>query len=201
MPVLTAKARATRERILAAAEQLFHRHGYHATGLDRIIAEAGVTKGNFYYHFKSKEMLAVDTLQRHFDRIGNAMSQRARTGSPPLDSLLGILELFVETIEQQKRNEGVMGCYFGNFSLEMGGENAAVRKGLARVFATFRDRFRQLLEQARDAGVLAADRDPEQIAGVIVSLLEGAILLDKVGQESQEVRRAVDFLNGYLRNG
>ena len=59
MPVLTDKARATRERILEAAEHQFHRHGYHATGLDRIIADAGVTKGNFYYHFKSKDELLL----------------------------------------------------------------------------------------------------------------------------------------------
>lgn len=199
MRALTEKAQATRERILAAAERLFHRHGYHATGLDRIIAEAGVTKGNFYYHFKSKEMLAIASLERHFDRMGSAMHQRARAGSAPLDTLLGMLDFFVETIEQQKRNDGVVGCYFGNFSLELGGEHEAVRKRLQRVFASFRAHFEDLLEQARNAGDLPAERDPEQIAGVIVSLLEGAILLDKASQEPREIRRAVAFLNDYLR--
>lgn len=111
-----------------------------------------------------------------------------------------MLDVFVETIEDQKRNEGAVGCYFGNFSLEMGAENEAVRNGLKRVFNTFRGRFKYLLEQARAACELAVDRDPEQIAGVIVSLLEGAILLDKASQESHEIRRAVVFLNDYLRS-
>lgn len=198
MPALTAKAQATRERILRAADSLFHRYGYHATGLDRIIAEAGVTKGNFYYHFKSKEALAITSLERHFEHMGLAIAERGSAGASPLNALLGILDYFAELIAAQKRAGRVVGCYFGNFSLEMGGEHAAVRQRLQTIFAAFRGRFQDLLQRASEAGELPPDRDPEQIAAVVVSLLEGAILMDKASQEPQELRRAVDFLKAYL---
>lgn len=201
MPTLTEKAQATRERILRAAEGLFHRHGYHATGLDRIIAEAGVTKGNFYYHFKSKEALAIASIERHFDQMGVAIAQRGGAGSSPLSTLFSILDYFAELIVAQNQAGGVVGCYFGNFGLEMGGENLAVRKRLQAVFTSIRERFEDLLQRALDSGELPADHDPEQIAAIIISLLEGAILMDKTGKEPREVSRAVDFLKAYLEGG
>ncbi|MCB1736967.1 MAG: TetR/AcrR family transcriptional regulator [Gammaproteobacteria bacterium] len=201
MPVLTDKARATRERILEAAEHQFHRHGYHATGLDRIIADAGVTKGNFYYHFKSKEALAVASLQRHFDRFGAELASRFGPDMSPLETVRGILDYFVELVTAQKLDGGVVGCYFGNFSLEMGAGHAAVRDRLQTVFATVRGRFEYLLQRAADSGDLPLGRDPKQIAAIIVSLLEGSILIDKASQEPREVARAVEFLKGYLDGG
>jgi len=200
MPELTEKAQATRERILRAAEGLFHRHGYHATGLDRIIAEAGITKGNFYYHFKSKEALAIASLERHFDQVNLVIAQRIGAGSSPLTTLFSVLDFFAELIDAQGQAGGVVGCYFGNFSLEMGGENLAVRKPLLAVFRSFRERFEDLLKRALNAGELPADRNPEQVAAIIVSLLEGAILMDKTSQEPLEVRRAVNFLKTYLNS-
>lgn len=57
------KAR-TRERILEAAGRVFRRDGYHAAGVDKIMAEAGLTAGGFYAHFASKEELLLEMLRR-----------------------------------------------------------------------------------------------------------------------------------------
>ena len=53
----------TRERILRAAMELFRRHGFHNTSLSRILKDAGITKGGFYFHFKSKEELGFAVLE------------------------------------------------------------------------------------------------------------------------------------------
>lgn len=196
----TDKALATRERILEAADRLFHRHGYHATGLDRIVAEAGVTKGNFYYHFKSKDELAAASLERHFERMAQAITVRTAELGSPLETLENILDFFVEVIATQKREGNVIGCYFGNFGLELGSGHAAVRHRLQGIFNSFRGRFAFLIQRAIKAGELPPGGDAEQIAAIVVSLLEGAILIDKSTQEPREIQRAVDFLKRYLRN-
>src|SRR6266571_7536478 len=54
--------RSTREAILEAATRLIHVHGYNHTALDDVLRESGVGKGNFYYHFKSKEELGYAML-------------------------------------------------------------------------------------------------------------------------------------------
>src|SRR2546421_901535 len=64
-PSPTAKTRdgkTTRDAIVTAAMRLMHVHGYHATSLDDVLRESGVGKGNFYYHFRSKEELGYAIL-------------------------------------------------------------------------------------------------------------------------------------------
>src|SRR5437879_9787439 len=56
--------RSTREAILEAASRLIHVHGYNHTSLDDVLRESGVGKGNFYYHFKSKEDLGYAILDQ-----------------------------------------------------------------------------------------------------------------------------------------
>jgi AcrR family transcriptional regulator len=58
----------TRERLLAAAEQVFDRHGYGGASIDLITAEAGYSKGAIYSNFESKEALFLELLRRYMDR-------------------------------------------------------------------------------------------------------------------------------------
>lgn len=194
----TEKAQATRERILLAADKLFYQYGYHATGLERILQAAQVTKGNFYYHFKSKEALALATMDWHFEHITQHIKSITTQYSSPHAALFAVLDLFAELITTQKQAGGIFGCYFGNFSLELGNENAAVRSKLSDVFKNYQASFAALLAQARQAQELPESIQVEQTAAIIVSLLEGALVVDKANQQAQEIYRAVAFLKRYL---
>ena len=74
-----------RERIVYAAIELFYRHGFHAVGLDRIIAETGVTKTTFYKHFESKDDLVVEAItKRHeWEMQAWARAIHTRAGDDP----------------------------------------------------------------------------------------------------------------------
>ena len=71
---------ATRERILAAASRLFRQHGIAAVGLARIMAEADLTVGTFYTHFKSKEALLREALLRSLQARHGELEQVFRGG-------------------------------------------------------------------------------------------------------------------------
>ena len=81
-----------RERILNAAVRLFYRDGIAATGVDRVIAEAGVAKATLYYHFPSKETLAVAFLaerhQRWMDRFRQHLAAQPRQDLPAVADAL-----------------------------------------------------------------------------------------------------------------
>src|SRR5947199_9912207 len=66
---------AARERILEAASRLFREHGIAAVGLAKVMAEAGLTVGTFYTHFKSKEALLQETLLRSLDARHEELEQ------------------------------------------------------------------------------------------------------------------------------
>ncbi|RUM93313.1 MAG: hypothetical protein DSZ28_08600 [Thiothrix sp.] len=196
----TPKALATREKILVAADTLFYLHGYNATGLDRIIREAGITKGNFYYHFKSKEALALAALERHFESNSIEMTEHAMKHKPsPLKMLFAILDLLSHRQTMQYKEGHIRGCYFGNFTLEMSTESKAVRSKVQSIFERIREMFSDLLKRATEANEIVPDIHPDETSIMILSLMEGAILLDKAEQKPMAVANAVVFIKQYLK--
>src|SRR5256886_13487691 len=82
-----------RERLVAAAVELFYRHGFAAVGIDRVIAAAGVTKTTFYKHFAGKDGLMVAAVRRRDEWESAAWDRavRARAGDDPAGQLLAML--------------------------------------------------------------------------------------------------------------
>ncbi len=74
-----------------------------------------------------------------------------------------------------------------------------MRLKVKQVFDGIRGLMRDLLEKAQSAGEVRADLDAADTAGMMLGLMEGAVLLDKTSQRREEVTRAIDFLDGYLR--
>jgi TetR/AcrR family transcriptional repressor of nem operon len=197
---LSAKGRVTREKILNAANDLFYQYGYTATGLDRIIAEAGVAKGNFFHHFKSKEELAVAVLDWHRDlAIQEIDLERILAEPSPLQALRDLLKRMTGRMTDGVGTCRVRGCLFGNFALELSLGSEAVRCKVRDIFGGFRMLIQTLLERAQAAGEIRTDLGPLPTAGMILGLVEGAVLLDKASQSEQETGRALDFIYTYLR--
>ena len=94
-PRRTAEGRsAARERLLRTASDLFYAEGIHSVGVDRIVAEAGVTRATFYRHFPSKEDLVMHRIEDH--RREAARVVEASAGAKDLD----IAERLWEVSEQ-----------------------------------------------------------------------------------------------------
>ena len=196
----TPKALATREKILEAADSLFYLHGYNATGLDRIIREAGITKGNFYYHFKSKEALALAALERHFESTSVEITEHAmKNKQSPLKMLFAILDLMAHRQTMQYKDGHIRGCYFGNFTLEMSTESKAVRNKVQSIFERIREMFSDLLKRAAEAHETTSSINPDETSIMILSLMEGAILLDKAEQKPMAVANAIVFIKQHLK--
>ena len=66
-----------RDQLLNTAENLFYREGYHATGIDRILAESGVAKMTLYKHFKSKDELILAVLDARHELMLTRLRERA----------------------------------------------------------------------------------------------------------------------------
>jgi AcrR family transcriptional regulator len=153
-----------RERLLAAADELFYAEGVHTVGIDRVIERAGVAKASLYSTFGSKDGLVRAYLQgRHERRRARLLAGLERYGNPR-DRLLGVFDVLGETAAAPSYR----GCAFYNASAESptGGPveeiadaNRAWTRGL-------------FCELARDAGA----RDPEALAESFVLLYDGAMV-------------------------
>jgi AcrR family transcriptional regulator len=150
-----------RERLLAAANELFYAEGVHTVGIDRIIEQAGVAKASLYNTFGSKDELVHAYLDsRHAETAGRITRALGRYGTPR-DRLLGVFdaqgELFAEP--------GFRGCAFVSASSES--PNDVVEKAAADYRGWVRGLFTGL---AREAGV----PDPEGLARQLQLLYDGA---------------------------
>ena len=112
-----------KERILETAQRLFYRNGVHATGVDKLIAEAGVTKVTFYRHFPSKDRLIEAFLERRhktwiewfkktIEDARKAQSARERLNSPLTPVLHAAKDLM--------HSSTFRGCAFANTVAEVG---------------------------------------------------------------------------------
>ncbi len=202
MKELSAKAIATREKILRTTDELFYLHGYNATGLDLIIKTAGVTKGNFYYYFKSKEALAVETLEWHFTKvtleIQQALSGETLTARETLFSILNVIK---ERQKSQHQEGHICGCFFGNFTLELSSGSPTIRNKLDEIFSRYRDNFTQLISEAQKAGEIPNHLKADEEAETVLSLMEGALLLDKARHAPKALPQAIHFLKAHLNTG
>jgi TetR/AcrR family transcriptional regulator, transcriptional repressor for nem operon len=189
--------RSTRETVIAAATRLIHVHGYNAMALDDVLRESGVGKGNFYYHFKSKEDLGHAIL----DQIVDGFLQRtlapcfADPDAPPLGQIRCFLD---RVLEAQRQRNCVGGCVMGNLASELSDVHEGFRTRLATLFTEWQARLATALESARRRGELAGGSEPETVAGFVVATLEGAILLAKVSKDIRVMEQCVAELKRYL---
>jgi TetR/AcrR family transcriptional repressor of nem operon len=189
--------RTTREAVLEAATRLMHVRGYQNTTLDDVLRESGVGKGNFYYHFKSKEDLGYAIL----DQLVAGFLERTLEPcfSPPGEARLHQIRCFLDRVlEAQRQRNCVGGCAMGNLASELSDVHEGFRARLASVFTAWKERLTSALAEAQERGEVTAACRPESVAHFLVAGLEGAILLSKVSKDIGVMEQCVGELKRYL---
>jgi len=191
------EGRSTRDAILHAASRLIHVHGYNRTSLDDVLRESGAGKGNFYYHFKSKEDLGYAIL----DQIIGSFLERTLEPcfSDPDGPALEQIRCFLDRLlEMQRARNCVGGCPLGNLAAELSDVHEGFRARLTSVFAAWRERLTSVLRAAQQRGTVDAACRPESVADFLVASLEGAILLTKLTKDIAVMEQCVAETKRYL---
>jgi AcrR family transcriptional regulator len=162
-----------RERIIRTAYELFTLHGLTAVGVDRIVAEAGVAKTTLYRHFRSKDDLIAEVVERHHQLLlrGWLEPETRKRGASPADQLLAVFE----TLDEWFGDENFQGCLLINSLLEAHDRYGAVRQASIRAI----DDVYVFLERL---AVEANAREPERLAQQIHLLVRGAIVAAAQGR-------------------
>lgn len=175
-----------RDQLLSTAEDLFYRDGYHATGIDRILAESGVAKMTLYKHFKSKDELIVAVLDARHETMLARLRERAAK-LPPRAALLGIFDGLHGMIHSDGR---FCGCLFVNAAAEYHDRDHPIHRRSAAYKAELQTYLRELLERL-DAPA------PAQLARQLQYLLEGALSMAHIegpGDQARDARAAAEQL-------
>ena len=177
-----------REHIISTAIELFREYGYHATGIDRIVDEAGVSKKTLYAHFHSKEELLIAAL-RHYDGLfrNNFMRKVDQTAKTPRDRLLAIFDVAEAWFSQNK----FFGCMFINVIGEYSKKESPIRD-ICR-------QFKQLMRNyIKELCVQAGAKEPDVLADKLALLFEGAVVTSQVSQKPQAAKTAKDIARSLI---
>ncbi|MFN3232823.1 MAG: TetR/AcrR family transcriptional regulator [Alphaproteobacteria bacterium] len=176
-----------RDHLVETALGLFYERGFHATGIDTILREAGVAKMTLYNHFKSKDELIVAALDLHDARFMEWFGKRVdELADAPHDKLL----VMFDVLEEWFASDAFNGCVFINAAAEYGNCNDPVHEAAAR---HKRLTFDYIVGLAQQAGAT----DPRALAQQLLLLQEGAIVVAHVLDApiaARQARRAAHTL-------
>ena len=176
-----------RDHLVDTALELFAREGYHATGIDRILAAAGVAKMTLYNHFKSKDELILAVLRRRDERFRNWFMRRVETRAKhPRERLLACFDALAEWFAGPK----FAGCMFINAAAEFASPVDPIHGACA-------EHKRLVLAYLHDLAARAGAADPGELADHLGMLMEGAIVMAHVAGDKDaaaKARRAAELL-------
>jgi len=166
----------TREKLLMTAVNLFYAYGIHAVGLDRIIAEVGVTKTTFYNHFESKDELITEAMRWRdaWERElwGRMVDEIA--GDDPRAKLLA----YFDVLHTWFTDERFRGCLFLNAAAEFPSPNEPAHQ-------VAREHINHTLGAARALAGAAGASDPDAFADEYAAVISGVIALRQVTGNDQ----------------
>lgn len=172
------KSQETRLNILRKAFDLIYQKGYQTTSVDEIIATTQVTKGAFYYHFKTKDEMGLAILNElMIPTFKNNFIEPFKNEGNPLDIIHGLLYYLLIESEDLKVEYG---CPASNFTQEMTPWNIDFTKALNTLSLDWEKTMIDAIEKAQHDGTIRKDVNAKEIAVFVMSGYWGVRNLGKL---------------------
>jgi len=183
---------ATKETILKKSGILFNTQGYKSTSISEITDATGFTKGAIYRHFESKDDLEIETLNYlsslMFEKLRERIKEKVTTG----DKLRSVFHYFESYISNPPLKGG---CPLLNAAIEADDSNPALRKTALRILTGLRDSIVAMLANGIKYKQITAGIDKEYYATLIIASLEGAIMMSKLSENDDDIKRMIKHLD------
>lgn len=184
----------TRGRIRDAGFKLLRSRGYHNTSMNDIVEYTGVKKGNLYFHYGSKEDLAIEVLKDAAEKYNLYINSRVKPSSTA-QKLHDIIDAIYDYNTQPGQFNG---CLFGNMALETGGSNTALEFFVRELFS----KWERMLETHIVKGISLGDFKPHEkpvvLARMILAAIEGGIMLTKISGSIEQFTQCRDFIKSVI---
>jgi len=192
---------ATRNRILAVAEQLILQQGFSGTPIDQIIENSAVTKGGFFYHFEGKRDLAKHLLIRFLtedQKIFDDLLNRSRSlTEDPLQQVLLFLNLYAELAAELPK--GHPGCLVASYTYELQQFDPEIYKIARDGMRDWKESFEVLLNHAAEKYPPKIEIDLGEVSNMFTAVFEGGIILSKISGEPPALSNQLLQYRTYIR--
>ncbi|MBF2009365.1 MAG: TetR/AcrR family transcriptional regulator [Chlorogloeopsis fritschii C42_A2020_084] len=190
----------TKIRILDVAHALIMGHGLAGTSIDMVLEKAEITKGAFFYHFKSKSDLARALVERYANQdaahLEENLKRAEKLSRDPLQQVLILIGLFQEEVEQLTEPGG--GCLIASYTYQFEELDADIREISAQAVLLWRQRlgakFEEVIAKYPPRLVVRA----QDLADGVISTFEGAFVMMRVLREPTQLSMQLAHYRNYI---
>ena len=177
-----------RDAIISAADQLFYEQGFEHTSFAHIAAAVNISRGNFYYHFKTKDEILKAVIEQRIDNAMQMFADWEQEGSDPEQRIRCFINILLRNSTKIKRH----GCPLGTLSSELAKLNHQAHGDAARLF----ERFQQWL--SRQFRALGCAGQSDWLAKHLLARSQGIATLANVLADDDYIRQEVEQLYIWL---
>jgi TetR/AcrR family transcriptional repressor of nem operon len=182
----------TRGRLLSEAETLVRTRGYSGFSYADLAKAVGVRKASIHHHFPLKEDLGAALIEAYGERYAAALQAIWAENSSAIARISAYSRLYLEGLQQDQ------GCLCGVMACERDVLPQRLREGIARFFEEHLVWLQRVIEAGIENGTIRRDIDPAAEAGLVLSTLEGALLLGRLYDDKSGFDAAIGALGKSL---
>jgi TetR/AcrR family transcriptional repressor of nem operon len=189
---MMSKGEDTRERIVAEAAALFNQHGLEGTSMSDLMKATGLEKGGIYRHFSSKEDVAVRAFNYAWQATVEARMHDLDAVSNSVDKLKRYLANCVDDLPVPG------GCPLLNTAIDADDGNPVLRARARKALVEWRSRLESIISTGIKRNEIKQGIKPTYVANMIISCLEGALMMSRLERNREALLMARSHLEQYL---
>jgi TetR/AcrR family transcriptional repressor of nem operon len=190
------KGEKTRQEIIRRAAPIFNRKGYSGAALSDLMRATGLEKGGIYRHFESKEELAGNA----FDHAWKVSMDARFEGTEEIPNTVDRLKQIVRNFRDRRTGLVPGGCPLLNTAIESDDGNPQLRAKARQALSSWLDRLQSVAEEGQRRGELRSDVDCAKWATLIVSTLEGSLMVSRLQRKEESLDSACRHLEEYFES-
>lgn len=191
MKKLSSKSERTKQYIIECTAPVFNRKGYAGTSLSDLENATGLTKGSIYGNFENKDEVALAAFDFNFNRVTAYLKDKILSNDNSIDRLMTYPIVYSSFLKIPFLQSG---CPILNTSTEADDTHPALRQKAANALKFWKTAIENQITRGILRGEIKPNTVPREIAVVIMSVIEGAVMQAKVTGKSTELKIAMNFL-------
>ncbi len=189
------KGKNTRELIIQKSGELFNTRGYHGSSMSDIMNATGLQKGGIYNHFKNKDEIAEAAFDFHYAQVLARFKESLANCQNSVQKLRAIIKVFQSILENPIVKGG---CPIFNTGMDATDIHPSLQKRAKLAINTLVKYVEIKIEEGRIEGEFKTDVNASDTALLLVSTMEGAIMISRVNNSKTALTNAAELMNNYI---
>jgi AcrR family transcriptional regulator len=190
------KGNTTHQLIIERSAELFNTRGYSASSLSDIMEATGLKKGGIYNHFKNKDEIAYAAFDYSYDLVLKRFKDKLAENKTSLEKIYSIIEVFISF---GKKPVVKGGCPIFNTAMDATDVHPNLKKKAQEAINTLLKYVEIKIEEGKIEGEFKSSVNAPDFALLLVSTLEGALMISRVNGNSRHIESAGELISNYVQ--